>query len=247
MSKEGVIKNSELLDLSDAKLSDITEEKDALENELNNISELYKIERNPKVYLSNEQYEFNGNERLDVYIKNYLNKFEMNRTLKAFEQEFYELLSKEKISIDEIPKVPEVYIESEKIQEEIGNIQKELDDAKIYAEKAKSLFIKLNNQKESEKIKHRRVQQEKKKLIKEIEKIKHVYTEDSKIYKDLKKKYWEVTNESLLLENEQTKYKASYNALKEQSDKIKKTLDEAKKQRESKKHKYKYFSTIFKI
>lgn len=233
MSKDGVIKNSDLLELSDAKFSDISENREEENLDLN-IEDLEKLERYPKVFQSTEEYQFSEKERIDVYIKNYLNKFEMTKTLKAFEQEFYELISKEKINISEIPNVPQVYIESEKIQEEIGNIQKELDDAKIYAEKAKSMFLKLNSQKESEKIKHRRVQQEKKKLIKEIEKIKTVYTEDSKIYKDLKKKYWEVTNESLLLENEQTKYKASHNALKEQSDKLEKTLEEAKKQRDSK-------------
>ena len=65
----------------------------------------------------------------------------MHRTLKVFEQEFFEELSKDKIQIESIAFVPAVYIESEKLQESIGNIQKELDDAKIVAEKAKLLFI----------------------------------------------------------------------------------------------------------
>ena len=58
--------------------------------------------------------------------------------------------------------VPKVYIESEKIQKKIGNLQKDLDAAKIYAEKANSQFLRLNKGKENEKIKHRRVQQENK-------------------------------------------------------------------------------------
>ena len=65
----------------------------------------------------------------------------MHRTLKVFEQEFFEELSKEKIKIESISSLPSVYIESEKLQESIGNIQKELDDAKIVAEKAKSILI----------------------------------------------------------------------------------------------------------
>ena len=56
--------------------------------------------------------------------------------------------------------VPKVYIESEEIK--IGNLQKALDAAKIYAEKANSQFLRLNKGKENEKIKHRRVQQENK-------------------------------------------------------------------------------------
>jgi len=58
--------------------------------------------------------------------------------------------------------VPKVYIESEEIQKK-RNLQKALDAAKIYAEKANSQFLRLNKGKENEKIKHRRVQQENKK------------------------------------------------------------------------------------
>lgn len=238
MSNENYIrKNSDLVNISEAKLSEISENYGIEDNEDHDELKLIDIEdvkRDPKIYQSKEEYVFSKKERIDVYIKNYLNKFEMTKTLKTFEQEFYEFLSKDKVNINDIGTVPEVYIESELIQEEIGNIQKELDDAKIYAEKAKSLYVKLDSQRQAEKIKHRRVQQEKKKLIKEIDKIKKIYAEDNKIYKDLKNKYWNVTNESLLLENEQTKFRASYNALKEQFEKSKKMIEEGKKQKESK-------------
>ena len=53
-----------------------------------------------------------------------------------------------------IGSVPKVYIESEEIQKKIGNLQKDLDSAKIYAEKANSQFLRLNKGKENEKIKY---------------------------------------------------------------------------------------------
>lgn len=232
-----IIKNSDLLDISETKLSEISEPNEN-QPDLDNLDDLMKVdvEKHTKVFLYNQSYNFtNQEERVDVYIKNYLSKFEMNKTLKTFEQELYEQLSKNQIRLEDLPNVPQIYIESEKLQEEIGNIQKELDDAKIYAEKANSMFIKLNSQKESEKIKHRRVQQEKKKLIKEMEDLKEQYIEDNKIYKELKKKYWEVTNLGLLLENDQAKAKATFSALKEQSDKLKKAMEEMQKHREASK------------
>lgn len=61
----------------------------------------------------------------------------MQRSLKIFEQEFFEKLSKNEIDLTTIQKVPEIYLISEIFQEKIGNISKELDDAKIYAERAK--------------------------------------------------------------------------------------------------------------
>ena len=48
--------------------------------------------------------------------------------------------------------------------DELQVLQEELDEARIVAEKARSSYDKLRKQKDFEKINHRRVQQEKKKL-----------------------------------------------------------------------------------
>jgi len=227
------VQRSTLFDLSDnEELSEITES-DEKDLDFENLQS-FIVEKKKKIFESEKPYSFSkGAERSDVYIKNYLMKFDMVRTLKTLEQEFFEKLSQGVIEMEKISNVPDLYLESENLQERIGNIQKELDDAKIYAEKANSLFLKLNKAKENEKIKHRRVQQEKVKLIKEIEKLKKVYDEDNKIYKDLKKKYWDVTKESLVLEQEMKGLSSKVVNLKEQEDKLKKTLDDSKKHKES--------------
>jgi len=231
MDKEqnkNIIKNSDIIELSEENLSEVTENNPNLAD-LTNLDILKKIsiEHEPKFINYKQSYNFtNEEERVDVYIKNYMNKFEMNKTLKIFEQEIYEAISKGEICVDDLPKVPSIYIESEKLQEEIGNIQKELDDAKIYAEKANSMFLSLNKQKETEKIKHRRVQQEKRKLHKEMEELKQQFMKVNSMYKELKKKYWDVTNDGLLLENNQAKEKAEFTAKKEQYEKTKKTLED---------------------
>ena len=128
-----------MLELSEGNLSEINENYDE-EIDLNDLEKLYS-QKKPKIYKNDQLYNFNFLDRQDVFIKNFLLKFDMHRTLKVFEQEFFEELSKEKIKIESISSVPAVYIESEKLQESIGNIQKELDDAKIVAEKAKSILI----------------------------------------------------------------------------------------------------------
>ena len=123
------------MELSEGNISEITED-DRDDFDLNDLEKLYS-QKKPKIYKTDKLYKFSFQDRQDVFIKNFLLKFDMHRTLKVFEQEFFEELSQEKISIDSINIVPAVYIESEKLQESIGNIQKELDDAKIIAEKAK--------------------------------------------------------------------------------------------------------------
>ena len=102
-------------------------------------------------------------------------------------------------------------------------------------DKIRSLFLKLLRGKEAQKIRHRRVQQEKQIYIKNIDKLKKYSVEDEKAYKELQKKYWEVTEESLLLENEQKRLKSGYEGLNDQYEISKKTLEESKKQQNKEK------------
>ncbi len=218
--------------LSNEKISDIDMSNEDLD--LEHLQALMS-QKKPQIYTNEKPYAFTKDkERADVYIKNYLMKFDMEKSLKILEQEFFELLSKGEIHIEEIPNVPPVYIQSEIYQENIGNIQKELDDAKIYAEKANSLFIRLSRAKENEKIRHRRVQQEKKLLIKDIDKMKKVYNQDNDIYAELKKKYWDLINETMALERDLKSTHSKVDNMKDTQDRLKKTVDDLKKQKESK-------------
>ena len=217
-------------------VSDIAEEdieelnkEDQNENlNLDNLESL-KVERKPNIYQTDQAYTFQENkERIDVFIKNYLMKFNMEKSLKVFEQEFYERLSKGEISLEKIGTVPEVYIKSEHIQKQIGNFQKDLDAAKIYSEKANSKFLKLRRAKENEKIQHRRVQQEKQLLIKEIDTMKKIYKQDNEIYKELSKKYGEVTVKSAIFDTQIGAMKLKIENLDDQILKLKTALAESK-------------------
>ena len=63
-----------------------------------------------------------------------------------------------------IPDIPLIYRKNAELTDELQVLQEELDEARIVAEKARSTYDKLRKQKDFEKINHRRVQQEKKKL-----------------------------------------------------------------------------------
>ena len=208
--------------------------KEDFEDNLNmdNIESL-KVDRKPNIYQNEKPYDFKEEkERIDVFIKNYLMKFNMEKSLKVFEQEFYEHLSKGEVNFETIEAVPQVYIDSENIQKQIGSFQKELDSAKIYSEKANSQFLKLQKEKENEKIRHRRVQQEKQLLIKEIDKMKKVYEQDNVVYKDLLKKYGDVTVKTGIFDTHIVSMKQKLDNLNEQLIKVTKTLEESKKQQE---------------
>ena len=226
--------------ITEIKEDDIEElnQEDPNENlNLENLESL-KVDRKPNIYQTDQAYKFQEDkERIDVFIKNYLMKFNMEKSLKVFEQEFYERLSKGEISLEKIGTVPEVYIKSEQIQKQIGNFQKDLDAAKIYSEKANSKFLKLRKAKESEKIRHRRVQQDKQQLIKKIDEMKKVYKQDNDVYKELSKKYGEVTVKSAIFDTQIGAMKLKIENLDEQIQKLKTALAESKTNQEKEENK----------
>ena len=226
--------------ITEIKEEDIAElnQEDPNENlNLENLESL-KVDRKPNIYQTDQAYQFQEDkERIDVFIKNYLMKFNMEKSLKVFEQEFYERLSKGEISLEKIGTVPEVYIKSEQIQKQIGNFQKDLDAAKIYSEKANSKFLKLRKAKESEKIRHRRVQQDKQQLIKKIDEMKKVYKQDNDVYKELSKKYGEVTVKSAIFDTQIGAMKLKIENLDEQIQKLKTALAESKTNQEKEENK----------
>ena len=226
--------------ITEIKEEDIAElnQEDPNENlNLENLESL-KVDRKPNIYQTDQAYQFQEDkERIDVFIKNYLMKFNMEKSLKVFEQEFYERLSKNEISLDKIGTVPEVYIKSEQIQKQIGNFQKDLDAAKIYSEKANSKFLKLRKAKESEKIKHRRVQQEKQQYIKKIDEMKKIYKQDNDIYKELSKKYGEVTVKSAIFDTQIGAMKLKLENLDDQIQKLKTALAESRTNQEKEENK----------
>ena len=226
--------------ITEIKEEDIAElnQEDPNENlNLENLESL-KVDRKPNIYQTDQAYQFQEDkERIDVFIKNYLMKFNMEKSLKVFEQEFYERLSKNEISLEKIGTVPEVYIKSEQIQKQIGNFQKDLDAAKIYSEKANSKFLKLRKAKESEKIKHRRVQQEKQQYIKKIDEMKKIYKQDNDIYKELSKKYGEVTVKSAIFDTQIGAMKLKLENLDDQIQKLKTALAESRTNQEKEENK----------
>lgn len=61
----------------------------------------------------------------------------MQRSLEVFQQEWYELSQKGKITSDTLGQIPDIYIKNEKLEESIDYLKSELDKAKLIAEKAK--------------------------------------------------------------------------------------------------------------
>lgn len=107
-------------------------------------------------------------ENCDEFLRNFFIKFGMKRTLDSFQQEWFELKTKGELDLSKMPEIPKVYKENIELANVLTQLQKEVDEARIIAEKSRSTYDKLRKQRDFQKINHRRVQQEKSKLNHDI-------------------------------------------------------------------------------
>ena len=59
--------------------------------------------------------------------------------------------------MDTMPAIPKVYKENIELSNVLTSLQKEVDEARIIAEKSRSTYDKLRKQRDFQKINHRRV------------------------------------------------------------------------------------------
>lgn len=136
----------------------------------------------------------------DEFVRNFFIKYGMKRTTPAFQREWFKLKTEGKIDLTALPPVPTVYQENQKLHDQLAFLQKELDSAKIIADKAETTGKKLCKQRDLRKIHHRRVQQEKDKLNAEIEKLKATYEKYQSKFKELSAKYEALRTEKMLID-----------------------------------------------
>eukprot|EP00826_Nyctotherus_ovalis_P054416 TRINITY_DN7124_c0_g1_i10.p1 TRINITY_DN7124_c0_g1~~TRINITY_DN7124_c0_g1_i10.p1 ORF type:complete len:398 (-),score=136.69 TRINITY_DN7124_c0_g1_i10:475-1668(-) len=155
----------------------------------------------------------------------------MKRTIDAFQREWFKLKTEGKVDLSKLPQVPAVYQENQKLHDQLTFLQKELDAAKIVAERAETTGRKLCKQRDLRKIHHRRVQQEKDKLNAEIEKLKATYEKYQVKFKELSGKYEALRTEKMLIDFQRKGLIARIEQLEKTKQRLTETLD-AQKEKE---------------
>ena len=94
----------------------------------------------------------------DEFLRNFFIKFGMKKTLDSFQTEWFELKTKGDLDLTQMPEIPPVYKANIELSNVLTQLQTEVDEARIIAEKSRSTYDKLRKQRDFQKINHRRVQ-----------------------------------------------------------------------------------------
>ena len=114
---------------------------------------------------------------IDDFIRNFLTKLKMKKTMNIFQQEWYDLQKKGTFQDLGIGLITDIKNKNTRMEAKLERMTNELKQAKIVAENAKSTWEKLRKERDFHKHHQDRVNNEKVQITGQIKNIKHEHDE----------------------------------------------------------------------
>ncbi|KAJ3039908.1 Sperm-associated antigen 16 protein [Rhizophlyctis rosea] len=137
-------------------------------------------------------------EVIDDYIRNFLSSKGLVKSLDAFQNEWYEFQQKAALSPEDTTVVPDVYQRNQELADALQKLRIDVENYKDIASKARSTYDKLRKERDFHRMHHKRVVQEKNKLIGDIKRLKKHYESYEPTLKQLQHKYEVAMKEKML-------------------------------------------------
>ena len=112
---------------------------------------------------------------IDDYIRNFLKRFGLENTINVFQQEWHELQKKGTFNDVGLGLITDTEDKNKKLREKVTKMKKELEQAKVVADEAKSTWEKLRKERDFHKTHQNRVEGEKVQINQGIKKIKDLH------------------------------------------------------------------------
>ena len=155
-------------------------------------------------------------EVLDDFIRNVLLKLGMEETLDMFQRERYRLVGEGKIATADMGTVPDIYLRNQQLTDELRNIRDEMQRQAEVANKAKSTWDRFRKERDFHKMHHKRVVQEKNKLITDLKRLKNHYSNFEPMLQMMRAKYETAMKEKMLMKLERDRLASRVGALEAQ-------------------------------
>ena len=165
-------------------------------------------------------------EVLDDFIRNVLLKMGMAETLDMFQREWYKLSGEGKLSSVDMGTVPDIYLRNQQLGDELRNMQAEMDRQAEVANKAKSTWDRFRKERDFHKMHHKRVVQEKNKLIVDLKRLKNHYSNFEPMLQMMRAKYETAMKEKMLMKLERDRLASRVAALEAQMRQIEQSRPE---------------------
>uniref|UniRef100_A0AAZ3Q6I5 Sperm associated antigen 16 n=1 Tax=Oncorhynchus tshawytscha TaxID=74940 RepID=A0AAZ3Q6I5_ONCTS len=152
-------------------------------------------------------------EVVDDFLRNFLVKMGMSRTLDCFQAEWYEMEQRGLLKTELVEFVPDAYTHNQLLDNELKNVQRERDSYRQAASKASETLVKLQKERDFHRLQHKRVVQEKNRLVEDIKRLKKHYGSYEPALKQLSDKYQVALKQKMLISLERDRACGQANSL----------------------------------
>jgi WD40 repeat protein/polyhydroxyalkanoate synthesis regulator phasin len=153
---------------------------------------------------------------VDDFVRNFLIKAGMKRSLEVFNTEWYELQSKGRIPSELSSAVPDIYLRNEELDLQARNLREQVDKMREVASRAQATWDKFRKERDFHRMHHKRVVQEKNKLITDLKRLRNHLRSYEPTIDEQKRRYELAMKEKMLIRLERDRLKARVKALEEQ-------------------------------
>jgi sperm-associated antigen 16 protein len=153
---------------------------------------------------------------VDDFIRNFLVKAGMKKSLEIFNTEWYELLSKGRLPAELSSPVPDIYLRNEELDQQTRQLREQVEKMREVANKAQATWDKFRKERDFHRMHHQRVIQEKNKLVDDIRRLRNHMRSYEPAIEELKRRHETAMKEKMLIRLERDRLKARVKALEEQ-------------------------------
>lgn len=150
---------------------------------------------------------------VDDYLRNFLLKMGMTRTLDCFQTEWNELLQRGLLNTQLVGTVPDVYTQNHRLDSELTNLHRERDQYESNASSTAETLKSLQKARDFHRMQHKRVLQEKNKLIEDVRKLKIQCGRYEPAVRRINERYQSIMRQKMLVSLERDKAVAQVHRL----------------------------------
>ncbi|KAG9330733.1 hypothetical protein JZ751_022315 [Albula glossodonta] len=152
-------------------------------------------------------------EVVDDFLRNFLVRMGMHRTLDCFQTEWYEMVHRGQLNAEQVELVPDAYTQNQLLDNELRNARRERDSYREAAFKAGEELVRLRKERNFHRLHHKRVAQEKNRLIEDLKRLKKHYPSYEPALRTLTEKHQTALKQKILISLERDRALGQLQAL----------------------------------
>jgi sperm-associated antigen 16 protein len=153
---------------------------------------------------------------VDDFVRNFLIKAGLKRALDAFNSEWYEQQAKGKLPPELSSAVPDIYLRNEELDQQIRGLREQVDKMRQVAGRAQATWDKFRKERDFHRMHHKRVVQEKNKLITDLQRLRNHLRSYEPAIEELKRRHETAMKEKMLIRLERDRLKSRVKTLEDQ-------------------------------